>query len=212
MGRVGEGEKGPLPGRARKKSGELPGGGRQVIAHSRAEPLQRNAYKHTFIKADEKFFILRAEGVRRRRGVDIAADDIEGQLVDAVEKILQVYGAVNVQNGVPAAIAGVHDGGDAVHGGIRGAAALENCVHPLLDDQLQKGGDILEVIVKGVPVYLTAADDVLDGDAAVGLLVQKTPERVLDCVFCAAHGSPALCVWHLFLSIAHAAGIGKVNI
>ena len=42
--------------------------------------------------------------------------------VDAVEKILQVYGAVNVQNGVPAAIAGVHDGGDAVHGGIRGAA------------------------------------------------------------------------------------------
>jgi len=163
---------------------------RHIVAHILVQPVQHQAHARAFIKAAQRGQRLQVRPQGALYPLGINADGVTDKAVQIVQKFLPLHRAVDVQNRLFPGNAPLHQGRQALLGIPKLEVQFYDIVHPGRHGGLRQGGDVLEVVVKGVPVQLAAVRNLLHGDFAIGHFLQKLPESLADLLLGTVHRRP----------------------
>lgn len=102
-------------------------------------------------------------------------------------KFLSVRRTVKIDKSVFTPDAFLRDQGNALDRRSKFTVIFDDLFCPLLNGILGQGGNILKMIIKGIPVYLTAFHNILNRNLIIGLLFQELPKRITNSFFGSVH-------------------------
>lgn len=137
--------------------------------HALVQPVQQYAHQGTFIKTDEKLFIFWKKRQLPCGGIDILGDGIEAEPIQFLQKNFTVDRMVNVKDGFLTADAELHKGSKAVQRGAKILVGLYDVVGIPFYDFLQQCRNVMEMVIKGVPIDLADRYNVVHGDFIIWL-------------------------------------------
>lgn len=143
--------------------------GKQIVVHAFVQPVQQYAHQGTFIKSDEKLLVFGKQRQLPCGSIDILGDGIEAEPIQFLQKNFTMDRMVDVKDGFLAADAELHKGGKAVQRGAKILVGLYDVVGISFYDLLQKGGNVMEMVIKGIPIDLADLYNVVHSDFIIWL-------------------------------------------
>lgn len=163
---------------------------RHVVAHVLIQPVQHQAHACALVEVAQyrQRLQVRAQGAFHPFGVHTYR--VADHAPQVPQEYIPLYGAVNMEDCPLPGNAPLHQGRQALLGIPKLEVQFYDIVHPGRHGGLRQGGDVLEVVVKGVPVQLAAVRNLLHGDFAIGHFLQKLPESLADLLLGTVHRRP----------------------
>lgn len=152
--------------------------------HAAVHPVDYLSKAHTFVKTNEDTFILFVNFLIAEKLVDIGSYDIFTNVEKAAFKKLAVSGVEHMVDRLAVVLSVTNRNVKALVESFDGWVLFDNRLNVLGYDGFNNRGEILKVVVKGITVYPTVLNNVLDGYFTNGLLLQELKNRSLDCGFC----------------------------
>ena len=150
------------------------------VGHTPVDPVEAHAQQLALHEPDHNAAVALVDEIVGERGGNVGRHHVFAQLQHALGEHIPVYRMINVhhrplilQREPEGHVEALVQGGD-------GGVGADQLLRLLGDDLAQQGGDIAEVIVKGVAVDAAVLHNVPHADLVQGLLVQQLQKRGLD--------------------------------